>query len=61
MPRSTANDVTLPLGFPWKDCTSLTANTKRPSVLAVKKLGLGVSATRPSGVNPPLLSSKRKA
>ena len=36
---STVNDVTLPLGFPWMDSTSLTANTKRPSVLAVKKSG----------------------
>ena len=58
---STVNDVALPLASPPNDCSSLTANTNRPLELAMRKLGLGVSATRPTGVSAPEVSSKRKA
>jgi hypothetical protein len=58
-PFSTANALTLPLDSPPNDWSSLTAYTNRPFALAVRKLGLGVSATSPIGVRAPEPSSNR--
>jgi hypothetical protein len=55
-----ANALTAP-ELPGPSCVSLTAYRTLPFGCSARKLGLGVSAARPSGLSVPVSSSKRNA